>query len=133
MSFITAETFSENRIYAIKRQLKEEEPVLWIRIKDLGKKLNVKNIFHLVDKEIKGKFKDCPTKNQIKKYKKHGSELTEGVKHIYTHENVVILVIMGARSPEPVKFRSKLGFTQYDIIIEKELSVLGAIMETFEG
>ena len=49
--------------------------MLWIRIKDLGGKLDTKNIFDSVDKEIKGKFKDSyPTKQQIKKYRKIGSE-----------------------------------------------------------
>ena len=36
--------------------------MLWIRIKDLNEKLDIKNIFDLLDKEIKGKFKDRPTK-----------------------------------------------------------------------
>ena len=40
---------------------------------------------------------------------------------------------MGGRSPEAIKFRSKLGFTQYDITFKKESSVLKSIMETFEG
>ena len=40
---------------------------------------------------------------------------------------------MGGRSPEAIEFRSKLGFTQYDITLKKESSVLKSIMETFEG
>ena len=45
---ICAEKFAENYIYTIKLR-KEKEPVLWIRIKDTGEKLDVKNIFDLVD------------------------------------------------------------------------------------
>ena len=62
MVFITAEVFAENCIYTIK-QKKDNTTVLWIRIKDLSEKLNIKNIFDSIDKEIKGKgkFKDKPT------------------------------------------------------------------------
>ena len=67
MVFITAEVLAENCIYTIKRQKKGKEPVLWIRVKDLGEKLNIENIFDSVDKEVKGKFKNCPTKDQVKK------------------------------------------------------------------
>ena len=95
--------------------------------------MNIKNIFDSVDKEIKDKFKNCPTKEKIKKYKKYCPELIEGIKYIYAHEDVVIPVIMGGRSPEAIEFRSKLGFTQYDITLKKESSVLKSIMETFEG
>ena len=107
--------------------------MLWIRIKYFNEKLDIKNIFDLVDKEIKGKFKDRPTKEQIKKYKTYGSEFIEGVKHIYAHEDIVMPVIMGARSPKAIRFRAKLGFTQYDITLKKDSSVLESIMETFEG
>ena len=106
--------------------------MLWVRIKDLNEKLDIKNIFDFVGKEIKGKFKDRPTKEQIKIYKKYGSEFIEGVKHIYAREDVVTPVIMGARSPKAIKFRAKLGFTQYDITLKKESSVLESIMDTFE-
>ena len=71
---ISAETFAENCIHTIKQLKKGKEPVLLIRIKDIEKKLDVKNIFDLVDKEIKGKFEtNYPTEQQIRKYKRHGS------------------------------------------------------------
>ena len=113
---------------------KGKEPVLWIRIKDLGEKLDAKNVFDLVDKEIKGKFKDSyPTKQQIKKYKRHGSEFAKDVKFVYPHENVVTPIIMGNISPKGIEFRSRLGFNQYDITLKKESSVLKSIMDAFEG
>ena len=83
--------------------------------------------FDLADKEIKDKFKDCPTKEQIKKCKEFGSEFIERFKHIYAREDVVMPVIMGARSPKAVKFRAKIGFKQYDITLKKESSVLESI------
>ena len=76
----------------------------------MGEKLDIKNIFHSVDKEIKGKFKDTYlTKQQIKKYKKHGSEFIKGVKFFYAHENIVIPVIMGSRSPKAIECDYKLA------------------------
>ena len=56
MVHISAKTFAENCIFTITQLKKGKEPVLWIRIKDIGETLDVKNIFDLVDKEMKGKF-----------------------------------------------------------------------------
>ena len=58
---------------------------------DIQKKLDVKNIHDLVDKESKGKFKtNNLTDEQIKKYKRHGSELIDGEKFVYAHEGIII-------------------------------------------
>ena len=129
MSFITADTFAKNCIFTI-RQLKKrgEKSVLWIRIKDLAKKLDINFFFDSFDKEIKGKFKDnCPTKQQIKKYKRHGSKLKisndikdKDVKFVYAYEDVVIPIIMTSRSLKAIKFRSKLGFNHYDITLKND-------------
>ena len=67
MVSITADTFAENCIYTIKQKKKDNTIILWIRIKDLNEKLDIKNSFDLVDKEIKGKFQDSPIKEQIEK------------------------------------------------------------------
>ena len=41
------------------------------------KKLGVRKIYYLIDKEINGRFETTnPTDEQISEYKKHGSELT---------------------------------------------------------
>ena len=117
----------------MKQQQKDRTIFLWIKSKDLSEKLEIKNIFDSVDKEIKGKFKNYPTKEQIKKRKRYGSEFIKDVKHIYAHESVAVPVIMGSRSPKAIKFRSKLGFSQYDITLKKESSVLKSITNTFEG
>ena len=45
MVVISPETFAKNGVYAIRQSKKNKEPTLWIRIKDIGKKLDVKNIF----------------------------------------------------------------------------------------
>ena len=67
---------AKNCIHTITQVRKSKQLVLWIRIKDMGEKLDVQNIFDLVDKEIKGKFETSyPTEQQIRKYKRDGSEL----------------------------------------------------------
>ena len=76
---------------------------------------------------------DKPTEKQIKKYKKYGSELIKGLCFVYEREDIVMPMIMVGRSPEAIEFRSKLRFTQYDITLKIESSVLKSIMETFEG
>ena len=64
------------------------------------KKLDVKNIHDLIDREIKPKCKtNILTGEQIKKYKKHGLELTDGKKFVYAHEGIIITVIMHCRTP----------------------------------
>ena len=94
---------------------KGKEPVLGIRIKDIGEKLDVKNIFDLVDKEIKDKSEtDYPTEQQIRKYKRHGSEFIEDINFMYAHECIIIPLTMHCRvsTPKPIEFRSRLGFNQ---------------------
>ena len=114
MVFINAETFGKNDIYTIKKK-KGNKSVLWIRIKDIGKKLGVKNIADLVDKEIKGKSEsNYPTKQQIRKYKRHGSEFIENEKFMYANEYILVPIIMHCKTstPKAINFKSKLGFTQ---------------------
>ena len=36
-------------------------------------------------------------------------------------------------TPKTIKFRSKLGFNQYDITLTKKQSVLKSVMNAFEG
>ena len=85
--------------------------MLWIKMIDIQKKLNVKNIHDLVDKEIKGKFKaNNLTDEQIKKYKRHWSELIKGEKFVYAHEGITILVIIHWITPESCKFKRSLEF-----------------------
>ena len=98
--------------------------------------MDVKNIFDLVDREIKDKFEtNYLTKQQIRKYKKHVSEFIEGIKFMYAHECIITPVIMHCRisTPKSIEFRSKLGFKQYNITLTKKQSVLKSVMDVFEG
>ena len=49
---INAKKFPKNSIHTIIQLKKGKEPVLWIRIQDIGRELDVKNIFDLFDNEI---------------------------------------------------------------------------------
>ena len=65
---ISAETFAKNCIYTISQLKRGKKSILWLRIKDIGRELDVKNIFGLVDKEMKGRYETYyPTEKQIRK------------------------------------------------------------------
>ena len=90
-----AEKIAKNCVHTIKVTKTDNKSVVWIKMIDIQKKLDVKNINVPVDKEIKGKFKtNNPTNEQIKKYKKHGSELIAGENFFDAHESITIPVIM---------------------------------------
>ena len=136
MVVISPETFAKNGVYAIRQSKKNKEPILWIRIKDIGKKLDVKNIFSLVDEEIKGKFDSKkPKKQQIKNYKRNGSELIKSEKFMYAHECIMIPIIMhcGVATPKSIEFRLRFGFNQSDIRFSKKQLTVKPIMDAFEG
>ena len=87
----------------------------------------------MVDKEVKGKFKtNNLTDEQIKKYKRHGSELIDSEKFVYAHEGIIIPVIMHCRTPESCKFKRGLGFKLHDVINCKKQAVLESIKDAFE-
>ena len=131
---VTAETFAKSCVHTIKVNKTDNKSVLWIKMIDIQKKLDVKNIHDLVDKEIKGKFKtNNLTDERIKKYKIHGSELIDGEKFMHAHEGVMIPVIMHCRTPESCKFKTNLGFKLHDVINCKEQIVLESIKDAFEG
>ena len=82
--YIKWSTLVLNHLLRIKQPRKGKEPVLYIRIKDIGEKLHVKNIGDLVYKKNKGKFETNYLMAQnIRKYKKHGSEFIQGIKFMY--------------------------------------------------
>ena len=100
--------------------------MLWI-------KSIVKNIHNLVDTEIKGKLKtNNTTDKQIKKYKKHGSELINGEKFVCAHEGIIIPVIIHCRTPESCNFKRSLGFKLNHMIICKEKTVSESIKDAFK-
>ena len=94
---------------------------------DIQIKLYVKNIHDLVDTEIKGKFKTNKlTDEQIKKYKRHGSEKINGEKFVNAHEGI-------CRTRVSCKFKKSLGFKLHGVINRKEQTVLESKKDAFEG
>ena len=77
--------------------------LLWLLcICDISKRWGGKNIYDLIDKEIKGKCKvknmNELTKPQIRKYKTDRARLFKGNRHsMYVHEDIAIGIIMQSR------------------------------------
>ena len=131
---VTAETFAKSCVHTIKVNKTGNKSVLCIKMIDIQKQIDVKSIRDLVDKEIKGKFKtNNLTDEQIKKYKRHGSELIDGDKFVYAHEGIIIPVIMHCRTPEPCKCKRSLGFKLHDVINCNEQRVLESTKNASEG
>ena len=129
---ISAETFAKNYVYNII----DKEKKLCLGKKDIGEKLGVQNIYNLVDKETKGKWEtNNPIKQPITKYKRHGSKLLDGEEFVYTHEDIIMPIIMSCRvpAPEAIEFRSKLRLKQHDIILSKEQSIMTKIAKLFSN
>ena len=76
--------------------------MIWLRNKDIGEKLGVENIYNLIEKEIKSRFETRnPTNEKIREYKRHGLELIDGEKFMYTCEDIIIPIIMHCRVSVP--------------------------------
>ena len=79
-------------------------------------KLDVKNIIDSVNIESRDKIgTNYLTEQQIRKYKKYGSEFIEDIKFMYAHECTIISIVIHCRPPTATEFRPKLGFHQCDI------------------
>ena len=131
---VTAQTFAKNYVHTIKVNKTDNKLVLQIKMIHIQKKLDVKNIHDLVDKETTGELHTNNVEDeQIKMYKRHGSELIYGEKCVYAHEGIIIHVIMHFRTPESCKFKRSLGFKLHDVINCKEQIVLESMKDAFEG
>ena len=95
---ISAKTFAKNCV----NNILDKEKTLWLQNKDIGEKVDVENIYGVVDKEIKGQLN---TKNPTKKNKlksiKNGSQLIDDGKLVYIHEDIIIPIIMSCRISTP--------------------------------
>ena len=107
-------------------------------ISDIAKRWGGKNIYDLIDKEIKGKYmvKNMSdlTKPQIRKYKIDRARLFKGNKHsMYVSEDILIPILMQSRlsDPKTIKFRADLGFNQINLILKKEQSVVIPLLKAF--
>ena len=102
--------------------------MLWLRNKDIEDE----NIYDLIDKKVKGRFETKnPTNEQIREYKRHGSELIDGEKFIYIRQDIIMSIIMHCWMTTLEAIKTRLGFNQHDLLITKEQSVLTKIMKVF--
>ena len=119
---ISAKTWNKADVSVIK--IHENDNVnktvlLLLCISDASKRWGGKNLYDLIDKEIKGKYgvekMSEFTKPQVRKYKIDKARLIKGTKHfMYVHEDILIPIIMQSRLSDlkTIKFRSDLGFNQ---------------------
>ena len=109
-------------------------------ISDVKKRWGGKNLYDLIDKEIKGKYgvKNMSdlTKQQTRRYKVDRAKLIKGSKHsIYVHEDILIPILMQSRLPDQktIKFRADLGFNQINLILKEEQSVVIPLLIAFSA
>ena len=140
---ISAETWNKAEVSVIKIHENDDinkTVLLLLCISDAKKRWGVKNLYDLIDKEIKGKcgvrnMSDF-TKQQIRKHKTNRARLSQGSKNsMYVHEDILIPIIMQSRlsDPKTIKFRSDLGFNQINLILKKEQSVVIPLLEAFSA
>ena len=98
--------------------------ILWLNEKHIEEGLDYKKL-----REITTKYNS--------NHRKHKYELVEEPKkqinRIFIDQNLAIKVIMDCRTTSAQKFKKRLGFKQYDVILAKEQSVLTKIMSSFKG
>ena len=59
---------------------------------DIQRSLDVENIYDLVRKEIHGRYETYnPAEQQIRKYKRYGSERFKDDKYLYAHQDIITL------------------------------------------
>ena len=116
---ISRKTYERNGIETIV----DNDGILWLNEKHIEERLGHKNL-----QEITTKYSD---------HRKHRYELVEEPKkqcnRIFIDKKLTVKVIMDCRTTSAQKFRTRLGFKQYDVILMKEQSVLTKIMSSFEG
>ena len=125
-----AETWNKAGVAAIKihgNDNVDKTVLLFLYISDLGKRFSCKNIYDLIDKEIKGKYRvekmNELTKQQIGKFKIDRARLIKDSKHsMYVNEDIAISIIMESRlsNSKMIKFRSDLRFNQINLILKRD-------------
>ena len=116
----------------------------WVKMKDVGDGLGLKNMSDMVIKEIKGT--DC---GDCKKYKCSLQELTnnmnDNMKIKYIRNDIAEKIIKNCRGVKKPKdnlnksdkenqrqnFRLLLGFADHDLFLTKEQSIINKLLETF--
>ena len=130
---ISAETWNKAEISVIKIHKNDDINKTLLKllcISDVTKRWYGKNIYDLIDKEINGKYK-VTNINKIDR-----ERLFIVSKHsMYVHEDIAITIMIQSRllDPETIKFRADLGFSQINLILKKEQSVVILLLKTFSA
>ena len=129
MVYISTETWNKTEISVIKIHENydvNKTVLLLFCISDVKKRWGGKNLYDLINIEIKGKYEvknmSDLTKQQIRKYKIDRAKLIKVSKHcMYFHEDILIPIIMQSRLSDlkTIKYRTDLGFNQINLIIKK--------------
>ena len=116
----------------------------WVKMKDVGDGLGLKNMSDMVIKEIKGT--DC---GDCQKYKCSLQEIMgnmyDSMKIKYIRNDIAEKIIKSCRGVKKTKdnlsrtcrenqrqnFRLALGFAEHDLFLTKEQSMLNKLLETF--
>ena len=138
---ISAETWNKAEVSVIKIHKNDNVNKTLLKllcISDIAKRWGGKNIYDVIDKEIKGKYmvKNMSdlTKPWIRKHKIDRARLFKGNKHsMYVSEDILIPIIMQSRLSDlkTIKFRADLIFNQINWILKKEQSVVISPLKAF--
>ena len=120
MADISRKTYERN----VTETVVDNYGILWLNEKNIEEGLDYKKL-----REI--------TKRYNSNHRKHKYELVEEpkkqVNRIFIDQNLTIKVILDCRTTSAQKFKTRLGFKQYDVILTKEESVLTKIISSFKG
>ena len=101
-------------------------------MRDLQVILDLKNMYDLIIEETKSRYKTRnPTKEEIRQYKKDNREWSDDNKYTFITNDIVSTIIKNCKTTTEVEFRTKLGFNQQDLVMNKEQSLLIKIAKVF--
>ena len=123
---ISAETWNKAEVAAINILENDKAVLLLLCISDSSKWWGGKNLYDLIDKEIKGKYRAQKiselSKPQLRKYKIDRSRLHKGSKYsMYVHEDILIPIIKQSKwsDSKTINFRAVLRLSQINLILKK--------------
>ena len=127
MADISTETWNKARVSVIRVHENDDLNKTLLQllcISDIAKRWGDKNIYDLIDKEIKGKYNvkymNVLKNPQIRKYKIDRVRLFKGSEHsMYVHEDTLIPIMQTRLSDlKTIKVRPDLGFSQINLILK---------------
>ena len=131
---ISLKNYTDAKVCTIKIGNKK---LFWVKVNDVQNGLGGKDMSVLVRKEIHSIFETKnPTKDQVKKYKRHENELhnNSNATLLYVRSDLMSRIIKNCRVEKKgaKKKRYKSGFMLHNITMCKEESVTIKIIDIFE-